>query len=406
MPRLCGLGCIAMISVLSACSSADNTGAGGASASSGGPSGSGASTSSAGSGSGGTCAHALDHVDVSLSAAATGPAYGAATADGATAFAWSDGKSVFLTRVDAAGKSLGADLSVPGLHVHGLAPSDDGYAMLVARGADELAFVKLDPTGKVLVDEMLTGKSDHAVVGSEWYDFEPAFAADGGRLLWANGRYVAYFPIFRRWPDMIAHTGDTLRFLDPKGAQQMGGWDWGCSHSLDVRVADNGTLAPVCLSDCYAEKAILFSDKTVISSEPSGNCMGSSNAALGGLVATKSGFYLTYVSGEGRMSKDIALVPVANDGKPGTVEWLTADATDQSAAHLAAFEGGLLATWKDMAGSTLALFDSAGAMKGAPQPIDASFRDKDDLFGYPNGDVGWLWPSSKTMTIYRYKACP
>src|SRR5690349_13784445 len=116
-----GFSCIAMLALVPACSGSDNDGAGGSGASSGNSGNSGSAASGA------ACTRALTHVDVPLSgSASSGPVYGAATADGSTAFSWSDGKSVFLTRVDAAGKPLGADFSVSGLHVHGLAPSSDG----------------------------------------------------------------------------------------------------------------------------------------------------------------------------------------------------------------------------------------------------------------------------------------
>ena len=104
--------------------------------------------------------------------------------------------------------------------------------------------------------------------------------------------YTAYFPIYRRWPDNIAHTGDTLRKLDLSGSAAAGGWSWGCSHSLDVRLAQSGSVVgPVCLSDCYSQKAILWSNSKIISDEPTGNCSGTSGAALGGFVPVSGGFW-------------------------------------------------------------------------------------------------------------------
>ena len=86
--------------------------------------------------------------------------------------------------------------------------------------------------------------------------------------------------------------------------------------------------------------------------------------------------------------------------------WVTANTMDESAAHLAAFEGGLLGAWKEGTSVYLAKFDAAGGMKGTPEAIQASLRDKDDFWSYPNGDVGWIGPGAAGMTIYRYKACP
>jgi len=351
----------------------------------------------------GPCTTGLSTVDVATPKGTSGPLYAAAAPTGHTVIAWADGDGVKVRRVDALGATSGLDATIAGVGVHGVAVSSDAVALLVARAPDVLSFVRVDLTGKSLADVQLTGKSDHTVVGSEWYDYNPAFAADGGRLVWSGSDYVAYFPIFRHWPDGISHTGDTLRTLGIDGASKGGGWSWGCSHSLDVRLVPSG--APVCLSDCYSQKAILYSNATVISSEPSGNCAGSSNASLGGFVEVTDGFWLTYVSPEGRSSRDVALVKLSKSGAPGTPIWLTADAGDDSAAHLAPFDGGLLAAYRNAAGNWLVQLDAAGKTIGAPLSITASFRDKDDFFVWPGGDVGWVFPEGSNVHVHRYRAC-
>jgi hypothetical protein len=358
-------------------------------------------------GTGGTCTHELQSVTVSPSSGgAGGPVYAAAASNGDVVIAWASGGSVRVARADATGAIVGAEGATTGQGVHGLALNGDAVGLLVARGTDELALVELDASGGETTNVMLTGQSDHDLIGSEWYSYSPQFAADGGRLHWTGTQYVAYFPIFRRWPDNIAHTGDTLRFLSQAGVQAGGGWSWGCSHSLDVRLAQSGdTVAPVCLSDCYAQKAILHSDSKVISAEPSGNCGGSSSAALGGLVPQAGAFWLTYLSPEGRSSKDVGLAKLALDGTLQETSWLTDNAVDESGAHLAAFEGGLLAGWKEGSVHYLAQLDATGTIVDGPMEIAASFRDKDDFFAFPNGDVGWVWPDGASFTVYRYRSC-
>ncbi|MEO7093776.1 MAG: hypothetical protein ABI175_11035 [Polyangiales bacterium] len=351
----------------------------------------------------GPCTTGLSTVDVATPKGTSGPVYAMAAPTGHTVIAWADGDGVKVRRVDALGATSGLDATIAGTGVHGLAVSGDAVAVLVERAPDVLSFVRVDLTGKPLADVQLTGKSDHAVVGSEWYAYSSTFAADGGRLAWTGSDYVAYFPIFRHWPDGISHTGDTLRTLGLDGVAQGGGWSWGCSHSLDVRLAPGGT--PVCLSDCYSQKAILFSNSTVISAEPSGNCAGSSNAALGGLVEVSDGFWLTYVSPEGRSSRDVALVKLDKSGAPGTPSWLTSDPGDDSAAHLVAFGSGLLAGYRSAGSSWLVQLDATGKTIGAPLSITASFRDKDDFFAWPGGDVGWVYPEGSTIHVHRYRAC-
>lgn len=375
-------------------------------------SGAGATTSTGtGTGTGGAggvaCVEGLTSTSIAVGQSPGAEAlYAAVRPDGSTVVAWSGGGSVWLTELTPQGQRKGDDLTVAGAHVHGLAVTATETAVTVARGTDELWFVKLDAGGQVAAEARLTGASDHNTVGSEWYDYSPTFAAEGGRLAAMGAGFVAYFPIFRRWPDMIAHTGDTLRYLDGSGNAQGGGWDWGCSHSLDVRLAQSSTtLAPVCLSDCYAQKAILFEDSTVISSEPSGNCAGLSDARLGGLVAVSNGFWLSYASPEGRSSRDIAVVQLGLDGAPGQRVWLTADAADDDSPHLAPLGQGLLAGWRSGGTYYLAHLDGAGQPVGAPKTIDGAFREDDDFLAYPNGDVGWVGAQGSELVVYRYGGC-
>jgi hypothetical protein len=338
--------------------------------------------------------------------------YGAVMPSGDTAIAWATGGNVYVTRVNAAGTKLGADFSVPGLHVHGLTATADGYGLLVARSPDHLYFVKLNATGGVAVNKVLTGGCDHNVVGCEWYSYSSTFAADGGRLHYRGNGYTAYFPIYRRWPDNIAHTGDTLRHLDGAGntasGVQVGGWSWGCSHSLDLRLARNGTtVGPVCLSDCYAQKAILWADSKVISSEPSGNCAGTSGAALGGFVSVSGGYWLSYVSPQGRPNKDIAVAKLDTAGNVSTKVWLTSNNADDDSAHLVAFKGNLLAAWRT--GTTRYLQEvniTTGNPMGSPVTVNSAFRAKDDFFAYSNGDAGWVYGSGANLILARYSKCP
>ncbi|GMV15205.1 MAG: hypothetical protein KJ015_04365 [Myxococcales bacterium] len=363
-------------------------------------------------GTGGSCTGGVVEKTITASGSPGGsPIYGAVMPSGDTAIAWMSGGNIYVTRVNAAGTRLGTDYSVPGLHVHGFTATTDGYAMLVARSPDHLYFVKLNTSGAVVVDKDLIGGCNQATIGCEWYSYSSTFAAEGGRLHFKGSGYTAYFPIYRRWPDNIAHTGDTLRHLDLSGNAGTGsvaGWGWGCSHSLDLRLAQNGTtVGPVCLSDCYASKSILWADSKVISSEPSGNCAGTSGAALGGFVSVSGGYWLSYVSPEGRPNKDIAVAKLDTAGNVSTKVWLTSNSVDDDSAHLVAFKGGLLAAWRTGTTRTLQELDiTTGNPVGAPVTTTSAFRAKDDFFAYPNGDAGWVYASGANLILARYSKCP
>jgi hypothetical protein len=347
------------------------------------------------------CKPGLTSVPLALTPNPDGPVRATTTADGGTLVAWGDGGTIHVRNINAAGTTVSADRTVAGTTVHGIAAMPDGVALLVARAPDKLLLVKLGAAGNVVFEKLLSGNSDHAVVGSEWFSYDPTFFAESGRLVWTGSKLIAYMPIFRRWPDNIAHTGDTLRNLDANGNPTGGtGWSWGCSHSLDVRLSADGTV-PICLSDCYPEKAIVLGRNSVVSEEPSGNCAGSSNTKLGGLTTVAGASWLTFASSEGRSSRDVVLMKI---GDP-TKRYLT-QGGDASSPHLAAFGNGMVAGWRIGNVATVQRLDTQGNTVGAPENVSATpFGEGDDFLSWPGGDAGWLSSSGNTWKLARLGAC-
>lgn len=371
-------------------------------------------TSSGGSSgsSGATCTPGLVTASVTLAASPTGPVYATGAPDGTTWVAWprGAGKSV-VTHLDVAGKRIGTDLEVSGDGVHGLAAKTGEVGLLVRRAPDVLAFLRLAETGETKTDAKIVGNSNHAVVGSEWFDYQASFFADGGRLLWTGNRWVAYAPIFRRWPDNIGHTGDTLRVFGADGAPTTGGWDWGCSHSLDVRLAADGAngFGSACLSDCYPSKAVLFGKSATISSEPSGNCSGTSGAVLGGLTRAAGSFWAAYGSAEGRSSRDVAVARLDAKGATAAKTWVTSGGGTASGIHLAPFASGLIVGWNQGGKGFVRRLDATGAPSAAAEPLATPLRERDDFVTWPSvGDarVGWVTTSGSTLTLSTLHACP
>jgi hypothetical protein len=322
---------------------------------------------------------------------------------GGLAVAWRSSAGYRVTPLDASGARAGADLPLDVLKVYGLAAGADGYALLASRAPDYMTFLRISGAGVVVAKHDLVGGGDHAVVGTEWFgEF-----ANTGRLVANATGFAAYFGIHRRWPDGIAHQGDTLRLFTSAGATAGSMWGWGCSHSLDQRIGWNGTkVGALCLSDCYPKKAIMLNhNETTVSDEPSGNCAGSVNATLGAVVGNSSGFFAMVLSREGRTSRDVKLVRVGNDAAVKSTTWLTTTSEDESSAHLASFGGAMLAGW--MAGGTkrLARVDSAGAVVGTPETVTAPWGPH-DFVGLKSGDAAWASTDSGKLTIVRVRACP
>jgi hypothetical protein len=338
-----------------------------------------------------------------------------------TAVLWTaTGGGARLTLLDADGQLVGPPLPLPGTSGHALAATPRGFAALLRRmpaAADlpaELWLVEVDRTGSVVRERRLVGGTPTTVVGAEYVD--STFNLDRARLLWTRHGFAAYFMLWRRWDEMNPpQAGDTLRLFDRRGERRSGGFEWGLSHSLDLRLANSGAaIAAVGVSDCFPHKAILWSiTGSVLSPEPSGNCAGSSSARLGGLVSGKArsdpaaAFWLTYVSSSEHPTPDVALLRLGRTGTVLSKEWLTNDAALESAPHLAWIRVGSeprpLIGWRKEDGTHVLLVHGA-----TPQPIAEPFAPTEDFVTYPDGSVGWVWAWAGTdrLRAVRVRAEP
>ncbi len=321
--------------------------------------------------------------------------------------AWQDVSGrVHITPLDASDARAGPDLLVESNELRGFATLGQGFAVLIQRGSDQMALVGFDGAGSRVFDVTIVGNNDHTSEGDKWIRRE---WGDNGRLISFEGKYAVYFGHTMNWGAQGEHQGDLLWFYDASGNKVGGSWDWGCSHSLDVRLGWNGSLlGPVCLSDCYPSKAIWFDHRGIeLHPEPSGNCAGSSNAELGGLAPVAGGFFVSFVSAEGRASHDVALLQVSNSYQKGELRWLTDTAgVEEQSAHLAPYGPALFAAW-EAGGQTLgALVDESGAFLTGPEPLGLSFNRQTDFATFSNGDVGWAYGSGSELTMYRLRRCP
>ena len=325
-------------------------------------------------------------------------------ADGSSRVGWNDGAgTTHATPLDANDNRRGADLTTDGGELRGFVALDDGAALLVRRD-DVMAVVRLDDSGGTRFTTNTVGGTSHDVEGSRWID---DWSHDG-RLAWNGSQFAAYHGQTGNHGSLGNHQGDRFDLLDPAGARSTN-WDWGCSHSLDVRLAWNGTtFGPVCLSDCYPSKAILYNHYGMIHDEPSGNCAGGSDASLGGLAPVADGFWLDFTSREGRGSSDVGLVHITSDGTVGPVVFLMdTAAVDESKAHLARYGDDLLAAWDSGGTTTIAVVNGEGTALEGPLASSAQFGARDDFINWPNGDVGWAyaWGDTTQLQIVRIAHC-
>lgn len=325
--------------------------------------------------------------------------------DGTSKVAWTDGTGqVHVTPLDGNDARRGPDVTLPGTEVRGFVALPDGAAVLVRRDDDVMAVVRVNDAGVETFATHLVGDEPHDVEGSRWID---DWSHDG-RLAWSGTQFAAYHGQTGNHGSAGNHQGDRYVLLDPAGRQTVV-WDWGCSHSLDVRLAWNGSaFGPVCLSDCYPGKGIYYNHRGLVRSEPSGDCAGRSSAELGGLAGDGDGFLLTFVSREGRSSADVGLVHIDTGGAVGEVAWLTDTAgVDEAGAHLAAYGPAYLAGWTAGGTGRLAVVAASGAILEGPADVAAESGARNDFVTWPNGDAGWAyaWGDTSRLQVVRVSRC-
>jgi hypothetical protein len=292
---------------------------------------------------------------------------------------------------------------VAGTEVRGFVAHDDGSALTVVRG-DAMVFVRLDSAGSEQSTLSIVGNNAHTAEGNRWIDSWP----HQGRLAWSGSQYGAYFGQTGNFGAAGNHQGDHYALISPQGTLLTGGWDWGCSHSLDVRLAHNGTaFAPLCTSDTYPGAGIWFNNRVSVSTEPSITNVGGVTQ-LGGLVAAPDGFWLSFISPEQRTAADVAFVHISNAGAPSGRTYITdTPSVAEKYAHLAAYGDRLLAGWSTATEITLATVDSAGTVLEGPALTTAQAGGQDDFATYPNGDVGWAyaWGDLTYLQVVRVVRC-
>lgn len=337
---------------------------------------------------------------------------------GRTWVAWPDTDGqIHFTLATATGRRESNDVKVQGDSVHGLAAvGTDGGAALV-RQNEQMVLVRFLADGTIPWKTVVVGNAGQGS-GKKW--IRPSWTHES-RLRWTGEVFAAYVGHVQNFGANGVHQGDLLWLFDADGqrvlpetepARDYPQWDWGCSHSLDVRLRHNRGLdiiGPVCLSDAYPAKAIVYRHGPTLRSEPSGDGSGHSDAALGGLVTLPDGFALNFQSKEGRKSYDIGLVRVYGDAEEiSDPYWLTnTAAVDELAPHLANYAQHLLASWVEGEAFKLAVFSTRAEPIEGPVTVDAAAGARDDFENDFNGDVVWAFSDAQgsSLKLARVQAC-
>ena len=326
--------------------------------------------------------------------------------DGSRLVGWSATTgTVHITPLDREGVREAPDIVFDGQSVHGLVAHAGGGAALYVNG-DEMRLRRFEDDGTVVFENALVGTESHGGDGAKWIDDW----SHEGRLSWTGEMYAAYFGHTQNWGSRGNHQGDLLWIFDEDGVRVTGAdipmqypsWDWGCSHSVDLRLEHNSSsdvLAPICLSDEFPRDGVIYARSNLIAEMP-GDGGGHVEGELGGLVKTGDGFTATYVSRTGRSSYDVGLAYISEFGFPTFDTWLTdTRSVNETSAHLARYGDDLLAAWVSGGELLLSVLDIDGNTMEGPIAVDADIGPRDDFVSFDDGRAGWTYagPSRRSL---------
>lgn len=335
-------------------------------------------------------------------ASTTGRVFAAPTAGNGAVIAMRGAAGVDVLTVAGDGTPAGASVTVAGTRPYGIAVGGGTVGVIVNRGSDALYLLGLGAGGATVFEQRLLGEVSHDVTENEWF----GTGIRDGRLAWTGTQWAAYYTVQRLWSDGVAHYGDQLRLFEANGTPARTVWGWGCSHSMEVRIAHDGSgLGPLCASDCYPAKGVHFNHRTFLYSDDRSNCSGGYTSHLGGIAPVGSGFLAAFTAGDGRTSEDVAIVPITG-GTPGTVSFLTSDSVDDTSPNLAAYGTGAIVGWVAGGTSRLLRVGATGSPLGAAESVAAaSLGNASDFFQYENGDAGWVISSGGGISLARLRDC-
>jgi len=292
--------------------------------------------------------------------------------------------NIHVTPLNYSDERKGADLIIGTGRFYDLVAHDDGFAVLVME-ENRMYIEHYMNGGSRLFRTELTDADDRV---DDWHC---------GKLAYDGKHYTAYFAIHGTAGWTEGHEGDKLKYVDDLGNIQPGGWEWGCSHSMDVRLFSNGTLdMPLCISDCYPGKGVYLNNQYLISAAD-GNCAGITNARFGEAVTAAGYGVLVYLSIEGRTRWDVIFASFETSSpfsvKAEKALTATADHNEINPKVVPFDSREILASWEVSGGNgrTFQFIDAEGNALADAELLNVHAGPVNDMKVFPNGDIGWAW---------------
>jgi hypothetical protein len=316
--------------------------------------------------------------------------------NGESKVGWQDvnGK-IHITPLKPDSTRKGDDILIDGDLLYDLVAHDDGVALLLLQSL-RMYIIKLSNSGEEIFRTELTDNDDRT---DPWHR---------GKLAWDGEKYAAYFAIHGTAGWTAGHEGDKLKYIDRDGQILSGGWEWGCSHSMDVRILfTEDTDMPVCISDCYPGLGIYLKNRYLLSSVY-GDCAGATDARFGQMAEFGGWMAMVYLSIDGRDNWDVvfnSFSAVFNYNVKAD-KALTDTVVDETNPKIIPYgPESLLVSWERGGSRVFIPVDIEGNQLGQEEVINVKAGPIDDFKLYENLDIGWAfaWGDMNKLKIMRIR---
>ena len=317
--------------------------------------------------------------------------------NGESKVGWQDsGGNIRVTPLTDSDQRKANDIIVGQGKLYDLVAHNNGFAILVMRN-NRMYIEKFNETGTNIFSVELTDADDRV---DSWHT---------GKLDFNGTRYSAYFAIHGTSGWTEGHEGDKLKYISQTGSIETGGWEWGCSHSMDQRLINSGSsILPLCVSDCYPGKGIYLNNNYLLS-EADGDCSGGTNARFGAAASAEDHGVLVYLSIDNRSQWDVIFDSFSGSAPyTNRTERALTNTTGQNEINpkiVPYAPGTFLVSWESSGGGMriFQLIDLDGTPLTPPEPVDVYAGPVNDFKLFPNGDIGWAyaWDSMSELKIVR-----
>jgi len=363
--------------------------------------------------------------------------------NGMAKVAWLDNgfANVHVTPLTVQGTRLAPDTVVEGIDLGGLIALDDGFTVLTRRADPgdpinddpnegpiaKAAFLVRHQNGAELFGVPLTGTKN--ITDDQGNRRNDCSTTLQGRIVYNGSKYGAYFVVHGcRGSFAEGAYGDKLVYADDLGRYVRGGWPWGCSHDLSLRlVKEDDVFTSLCFSDHYPDTGLnlVIADQQSKQIAPEYTNPGYSAGKFGSVVKLGDGRYFVgwlsrgvdldrmgNVSGPAMGPHDIAFTHLSRDRAPaGKNSWLmsTPDIDEQN-LHFAPYgPDRILVVWDSIekaqcmngtcqgtyGGTHFRLIDGEGNFLTPEEILEAPPNSSDDIALFPNRDLGWAFAAEQ-----------